>query len=40
MLPKVGETDGCVYLKGGNGGNTIAMGLVKLKIDSAEQDRI
>jgi len=31
-----------LYLKGGNenGGNTIAMRLVKLKIDYAKQDRI
>jgi len=31
-----------LYIKGGNenGGNTIAMWLVKLKIDYAKQDRI
>jgi len=40
MLPNVGEKDSCMYLKGGNGRNTIAMSLVKLKIDSAKQGRI
>jgi len=34
MLPYVGETHRCVCLKGGNGGNAIAMCLVKLKIPS------
>jgi len=34
MLPNVGETHRCVYLKRVNGANAIAMWLVKVKIQS------